>query len=63
MSIHQDITEILNKFEDSELKIKILSDGSFLCTLAIDGIDDFSKINESLQDTLKMVLSETDQRY
>lgn len=63
MDIQQNINEILSRFDSAEIKIGLLSDECFLCTLAIDGIEEFSKIDESLSEAIKMVLSETEKRY
>lgn len=63
MNIQEKMIEILDRVDSSEIKIGLLSDNCFLCTLVIDGIEEFSKIDESLDEALKMLLCETDRRY
>lgn len=63
MNIQEKMIEILDRVDSSEIKIGLLSDNCFLCTLVIDSIEEFSKIDESLDEALKMLLCEADRRY
>lgn len=63
MCIENKITDILTRFENSEIKIGLLEDGSLIGTLVLDGYEDFSKIDESIDEVIDKILIEAEKRY
>lgn len=63
MNIENKIIDILTRFENSEIKIGLLEDGSLIGTFVLDGYEDFSKIDDTLNSLIERIEIETNKRY